>query len=176
MLQFLIPTVIYLPYFPIFCIGSSTMHNAVSVQCPYSFVVHISNEYWSILMSGSYVLSSDCIAAVEYCITLSAIHGDWTGTEADFFSPSLISFLCQLIMNPPFSIPTYHCTLWCVAALTRQHIITSSTFNFWASLADDTRLFTHQSFDFQFIILLPQKIFMGISFNCLFCIMIMKLQ
>ena len=86
MLQFLIPTVIYLPYFPIFCIGSSTMHNAVSVHCPYSLVVHISNEYCWILMSGSYVLPSDCIAAVESCITLSGIHGEWTGTETDFFS------------------------------------------------------------------------------------------
>jgi hypothetical protein len=37
----------------------------------------------------------------------------------------------------------YHCTVCCVAALTRQHIITSSTFKFWSSLADDTWLFTH---------------------------------
>ena len=41
------------------------------MQCPYSF--HISSEYCWILMSGSYVLSSDCIAAVESCITLCGI-------------------------------------------------------------------------------------------------------
>jgi hypothetical protein len=35
-----------------------------------------------------------------------------------------------------------------VAALTRLHIITSSTFKFWSSLADDTWLFTHMSFLF----------------------------
>jgi hypothetical protein len=40
----------------------------------------------------------------------------------------------------------YHCTLWCVATLTRQHILTSSTCRFWASLGDDTWLFTHLSF------------------------------
>jgi hypothetical protein len=35
-----------------------------------------------------------------------------------------------------------------VAALTGQHIITSSPFKFLSSLADDTWLFTHQSFSF----------------------------
>jgi hypothetical protein len=43
---------------------------------------------------------------------------------------------------------TYQCSLWCVAALTMQHIITSSTLKFWASLADGTWLFTHYSFCF----------------------------
>jgi hypothetical protein len=31
-------------------------------------------------------------------------------------------------------------------------------------------------FDFQCIIMLPDKIFMSISMNCLFCIIMMKLQ
>ena len=43
---------------------------------------------------------------------------------------------------------TYHCTLWCMAALTKQHITTSSTFKFWSFIADVTWLFTLQCFGF----------------------------
>jgi len=67
------------------------------MQCLYSFAVHISNEYCWIVMSGSYVLSSDCTAAVESCITLCGIHVEWTGMEADFF-PRSLQF--SLSMNP----------------------------------------------------------------------------
>jgi hypothetical protein len=63
------------------------------------------------------------------------------------FSPSIFSFLC-LSVNPALSMLTYHCTLCYVAAQTKQYIITSSDFKFWASLADDTWLFTHWSFLF----------------------------
>jgi hypothetical protein len=35
-----------------------------------------------------------------------------------------------------------------MAALTRQHIITSSVFSFWSSVADDTWLFRHCSLIF----------------------------
>jgi len=62
-----------------------------------------------------------------------------------FFSPGPFPFL-SLFMNPTFPMLMYHCTLWCVTALTRQHIITTSVFNFWTSLADDTWLFTLQCF------------------------------
>jgi hypothetical protein len=50
---------------------------------------------------GSYVLSSDCKAAVGTCITLCGIYGELTGTEADFLSPALVSFLSPF-MNPAF--------------------------------------------------------------------------
>jgi len=52
------------------------MYNALSVQCPFRFAVQISNEFCLILMSGSYVLSSDCKAAFEFCVTLCGIYGD----------------------------------------------------------------------------------------------------
>jgi len=67
----------------------------------------------------------------------------------------------------------YHCTLWCVAALTRQHIITSS-FKFVASLADVT-CYSHTSLlVFQFLVILLLNIFMSISMNSLFCIIKMN--
>src|SRR5215471_9529483 len=81
-------------------------------------------------------------------------------------------------VSPPtqhFPTLTYHCTLCCVAALTTQYIITSTS-KFWSLLADDTWLFTHCLFDFQFIIMLPHKIFISISINCLFCVIMLKLQ
>ena len=62
--------------FQYFVLVPVSVHNAVSVQCPYSFAAHISNEYCWILMSGSLVLSADCIAAVECCITLCGDRGE----------------------------------------------------------------------------------------------------
>jgi hypothetical protein len=123
MLQLLIPTVSYLLYFPVFCIGS-----VINVLCSisgvtYSLAVHISNEYCWIMMSGSYVLSSDCIGAFESCITLRGIHGEWMDTEENFLQVSSVFSVCSWIHH--FSMLTYHCTLWWVAALTRQHIITA---------------------------------------------------
>jgi len=43
---------------------------------------------------------------------------------------------------PTFPMITYHCTLCCVTALTRQHIIISS-FKLGTSLADGIWLFAH---------------------------------
>jgi len=55
-----------LPYFPVFYIGSGIKWqcsiSGVSIQCC------CAHSKWVILMSGSLVLSSDCIAAIESCI------------------------------------------------------------------------------------------------------------
>ena len=57
-----------------------------------------------------------------------------------FFSRS-----CQFSLFTKPAFFNAHVSLYprSVAAPTRQHIIASSTFKFWSSLADDTWLFTH---------------------------------
>jgi len=114
----------------------------ILLNVQYSFAVHISNEFCWILMLGSWVLSSDCIAAVESCIAFCGIQVEWTDTEGIFFLQVSFDFSVFLWIDH-FSMLPYYCTLWCVAALTRRHIITTSSSKFWASLADDTWLFTH---------------------------------
>jgi len=79
--------------------------------------------------------------------------------------------VCPWIQH--FSLLMYQCTLWCVAALTRQHIITSSAFKFCTSLTDITWLFTHYLFCFLIYNNIAPEDIQRISVNCLFCI-IMK--
>ena len=139
--------------------------SAVSVECPNSFTMHIWNEYCWILMSCSLVLSADCIAAVECYITLFGICGDWTVSSV--FSVHKSSIF-------PSSCTTAPSVCGSTVEAAHHHLL---KFKFCASLAGDTWLFTNTCLsDFHFINMLPQKIFMSISMNCLFCIVMMKLQ
>jgi hypothetical protein len=143
--------------------------------CPYNFAVHISNEYCWILMLSSWVFSSDCIAAVESCITLCGIHGGWTGTEVDFFLHVLSFFsVCSWIHIFPCSHITassYVWQHWPGRTLSPPRLL---SFGLYLLM---TQCYSHTSlFHFSFVIMLPQKIFMSISMHCLFCIIMMKLQ
>jgi hypothetical protein len=64
------------------------------------------------------------------------------------FEMSYYVSFASLFMNPAFVLSRVSLHLWCVAALTRHSIITSSVFKFCASLADDTCLLTCYPFSF----------------------------
>ena len=80
------------------------MHNAVSVDCPYSFAVHIANEYCWILISGSLVLSADCIAAVKSCITLCGIEKKKDQSQLNLSQKSCVRQKCI----KPFALYGHH--------------------------------------------------------------------
>ena len=107
-------------------------------------------------MLGSLVLSSDWIAAVEcwsFCVGFVVNERHWRR----FSSPSLFIFLC-LFMNPTHSHANVSLHPLCVAALTRQHIVTLSSFIFGLHLLFALGYTRSCFFDFKFIVMLPQEI------------------
>ena len=94
--------------FEFFVLLLVSLDSAVSVDCPYSFAVHISNEYCWILMSDSLVLSSDCIAAVECCITLCGIEERKDQSQLNL-SQKLC--FCQKCIKP-FALYSHHLALF----------------------------------------------------------------
>jgi hypothetical protein len=71
------------------------MDSAVLVECPYSFAVHMSNDYCLILMLSSLVLSSDCIAAVESCIILCGVEERKNQSQFDLSQKLCICQKCN---------------------------------------------------------------------------------
>jgi len=140
-----------LPYFTVYCTVSS-----IIVQYSISWVskqFYYAHFKWILLNPDVILLGAVCWL---YSCCWILHHFIWVL----YWKNGLFSFLRSWIQRIPML--TYHCTL-CVAALTRPHIITSSYLSFIFHLLV-TLGYSHTClFDFQFIIVLLQKIFMSIS-------------